>query len=158
MTYATQETALLTVRDGMESLCVQRVASPQPLRLILEPGYRASLHAGALQKTLLAFAPEDIRIAVMARRLARYTDSTIVRRRDLKAEIALIRGRGYAVSIAEVNSATWGVAAPVLDGEGLAVAAVGCAGPLTRYTEEKVQIHVAACRSAADAIALTIAP
>ena len=52
----TGETALLTVlapgRD--RGVCLERVETPQPLRLSVTPGRQLPLHAGASQKVLLA--------------------------------------------------------------------------------------------------------
>src|SRR5207249_1022570 len=69
----TDETALLTVpserRDA--SVCLERVESPQPLRLSVEPGRQLPLHAGASQKALLAFMAEEDVSRVLARPLER---------------------------------------------------------------------------------------
>lgn len=152
----TQETALLTIPVGLYSLCIQRVVSPHSLRLILEPGYRAPLHAGAMQKALLAFLPEEVIDAVTAGPLAAFSPTSITDAAQLRREIETIRERGFALSTAEVNSGTWGVAVPIIGPDGYAIAAVGSAGPLSRFSESVAREHSESCRRASAAILYAI--
>jgi DNA-binding IclR family transcriptional regulator len=142
------ETALLTVpserRDA--SVCLARVESSQPLRLSVEPGRRLPLHAGASQKALLAFlAPAEVE-RVLAEPLPSLCTSTITDPDDLRADLGQIRSRGWAVSHEETNAGVWGVAVPLLDVTGHAVAALGFAGPIARSgaVEPQTQLEVLA--------------
>jgi DNA-binding IclR family transcriptional regulator len=145
------ETALLTVlapgRD--RGVCLERVETPQPLRLSVTPGRQLPLHAGASQKVLLAYLPEPDVERVVAGGLEHLCHATITDPQQLRDELATIRRRGWASSYEETNLGVWGVAVPVLSARGDVVCAVGIAGPSARLTPERVRddverTHVAA--------------
>ena len=144
LSHETGETALLTVlspgRD--HAVCLERVETPQPLRLSVQPGRQLPLHAGASQKALLAFlAAEEIE-RVTTGPLEQLCRATITDVEALRANLAEIRERGWALSFEETNVGVWGVAVPLLDEHGLAVAALGLAGPSARLSPEEVGDHV----------------
>jgi DNA-binding IclR family transcriptional regulator len=138
---AAGETALLTVPEehAGASLCIDRVESSHPLRLSLDVGRLTPLHAGASAKALLAYLGQDDIEQVLSRPLERLAPGTITEPRVLRTELAEIRERGYATSIEETDAAAWGVAAPLRSADGIAVAAVGLAGPLHRFNTETSQ-------------------
>jgi DNA-binding IclR family transcriptional regulator len=150
---ATGETALLTVltpeRD--RGVCLERVETPQPLRLSVQPGRQLPLHAGASQKALLAFMPEDDIERVVSRPLDRFCRSTITRPAALRRELAVIRARGWAASYEETNVGVWGVAVPVLSSSDV-VCAVGIAGPSARLSAQRVRHDVGIVHEAAMSI------
>jgi DNA-binding IclR family transcriptional regulator len=102
---------------------------------------------------LLAFQPAgEIEALVKACGLPRLCTNTITEWPVLQADLAAIVQQGYAVSIEETDPGAWGVATPILDGRGRVVAAIGLAGPMTRYSEDNVRQWVALCRQAAEAV------
>ncbi len=150
---ATGETALLTVltpeRD--RSVCLERVETPQPLRLSVQPGRQLPLHAGASQKALLAFMPDDEIERQISQPLERFCQSTITDPRALLRELKAIRARGWASSYEETNVGVWGIAVPVLSDTDV-VCAVGIAGPSPRLSVERVREDVGLVHDAAAAI------
>jgi IclR family transcriptional regulator, acetate operon repressor len=155
----TDETALLTVPnvDRDRSVCLERVESSQPLRLSVEPGRRLPLHAGASQKALLAFLGADEIERVLAGPLERLCHATIVRAKALRANLREIRDRGWAFSLEETNVGVWGVAVPLLDGQRLAVAALGLAGPSARLSPDEVGDHLERLSNGAAEVAAPLA-
>ncbi|HUZ52114.1 MAG TPA: IclR family transcriptional regulator [Streptosporangiaceae bacterium] len=160
---ASGETALLTVltpeRD--RGVCLERVETPQPLRLSVQPGRQLPLHAGASQKVLLAFMREDEICRVVSQPLERFCQSTITDPQALLRELQAIRQRGWASSYEETNVGVWGVAVPVLSDTDV-VCAVGIAGPSPRLTIDRVRrdigfVHEAAI-SISQAMGLTAPP
>ena len=151
----TDETALLTVPNSERdrSVCLERVESAQPLRLSVEPGRRLPLHAGASQKALLAFLAEEETERVAAGSLERLCGATITDADALRANLAEVRERGWAISFEETNVGVWGVAVPLLDEDGTAVAAVGLAGPSARLSPDEVRDHLERLRDGAVEIA-----
>jgi IclR family transcriptional regulator, KDG regulon repressor len=131
---STGETALLTglneARDG--SVCLERVESSQPLRLSVERGRVMPLHAGAGQKVLLAFMPQEEVERILSRPLAKLCDATIDDPDQLREELRTIREQGWASSFEETNIGVWGLSMALLDHQGHAVAAIGVAGPQDR--------------------------
>jgi DNA-binding IclR family transcriptional regulator len=151
----TDETALLTVvSEGRNrSVCLERVESSQPLRLAVAPGRQLPLHAGASQKILLAYMPQDEIERVLARPLERLCRTTVTDAEALRVNLAEIRRRGWAISFEETNLGAWGVAVPLLDVAGGIVASVGLAGPRARLSRAEVADHVTRLRAAATEIA-----
>lgn len=152
----TGETSLLTVlaprRDS--GVCLERVETPQPLRLSVTPGRRLPLHAGASQKVLMAYMDPDAAERLLARRLDRLCRETITDPELLRNEMSRIRERGWASSFEETNVGVWGLAVPILDDRGLIVCAVGIAGPSARLAQDRIgelvtRIHAAAREIAA---------
>jgi len=137
---ATGETALLTVltpeRD--RGVCLERVETSQPLRLSVQPGRQLPLHAGASQKALLAFMPDEDIDRVLAQPLEGFCRSTITGQAALRRELATIKARGWAGSYEETNVGVWGVAVPVLSSSDV-VCAVGIAGPSARLSAQRVR-------------------
>jgi DNA-binding IclR family transcriptional regulator len=130
----TGETTLLVVPsdDRLSTVCLERVESPQSLRLSVQPGRLLPFHAGAQQKAILAYMPADDQERVVAGPLEKFCKATIDDPDELRQELRSIRGKGWARSFEETNLGVWGVAMALLDDQGHAVASVGIAGPRAR--------------------------
>jgi DNA-binding IclR family transcriptional regulator len=154
----TGETALLTVvaPGGSRGVCLERVETAQPLRLSVQPGRRVPLHAGASQKALLAFLPEDAVERVLSQPLERLCERTIVDPSLLRAELARIRQRGWARSAEETNLGVSGIAIPVLSERGGVVCAIGIAGPSARLDDARIASEFRQVASAAEEIATAL--
>jgi len=85
-----------------------------------------------LGKVLLAYG------AAKPRRgeLERCTDKTITSEDALRAELAAVRARGYAVTEEELERGLIAFAAPVFRYDGAVVAALSVSAPTTRMTRE----------------------
>jgi DNA-binding IclR family transcriptional regulator len=130
----TGETTLLVVpsENRLRAVCLERVESPQSLRLSVQPGRHLPMHAGAQQKALLAFLPHPEIDRILSRPLEKLCKATIDDPEQLRAELETIRGKGWARSFEETNIGVWGIAMTLLDELGYAVASVGIAGPRAR--------------------------
>ncbi len=148
----TGETVLLTVYENFEVVCLEKVDSAHAVRLAMEIGTRRPPHAGASSKILMAYLPETEIEAIIARGLPRLCTNTITDPVELRAELAQIRVRGYAVSREETDAGAWGVATPIWGPRGEVIAALGIAGPIFRLTRGLTQEYVVKCRQAADQI------
>jgi DNA-binding IclR family transcriptional regulator len=155
LAHETGETALLTVlTPGQDrGVCLERVETPQPLRLSVQPGRQLPLHAGASQKVLLAFMDGEAASRVVHGPLERLCHATITDPRSLTQEIEIIRKRGWASSYEETNLGVWGVAVPMLNEHDAVVCAVGIAGPSPRLTVNRVRTDIARAHAAATEIA-----
>jgi DNA-binding IclR family transcriptional regulator len=151
LTQDTGETSLLTVlspnRD--RGMCLERVETSHPLRLSIQPGRQAPLHAGASQKVLLAFMRDDEVDRVIAGGLEHLCHATITDPRLLREELDVVRSRGWAGSYEETNVGVWGVAVPLLDSRDDVVCAVGIAGPSARLTSARVRADIERVHAAA---------
>jgi DNA-binding IclR family transcriptional regulator len=99
--------------------------SPQRLRT----GQVLPLHATAVGKCLLAFAPVAVP-PLHQLDLQRYTGRTVVTVGLLAEHLAVARHRGWAGELGEYRTGVGGVAAPVRTGGGLVVGALGVEGPV----------------------------
>jgi DNA-binding IclR family transcriptional regulator len=151
---ATGETALLTVLTPERDLgmCLERVETSQPLRLSVQPGRQLPLHAGASQKALLAFMPDEEIERLLAQPLERFCRSTITTVAAMRRELKTIRKRGWAGSCEETNVGVWGVAVPLLSASDV-VCAVGIAGPSARLTAQRVRNDIGLVHESAGTIA-----
>ena len=143
---ASGETAILTVYHDHEVVCIDMIETNHTLRLKMEIGAQRAAHAGASSKVLVAYLPEEELMDIIKEKgLPRLCTNTITDVNDLKAELALIRGRGYADSLEETDPGVWGVATPIRDWKEQVVGAIGVAGPTMRYSSEKVKQYAALC-------------
>lgn len=146
----TGETALLTAYHAEEVVCVEKVESSHSVRLALDVGSRRPPHAGASSKVLMAYLPDqEIDSIIRDHRLPKLCVNTITDRKELEAELARVREQGYAQSVEETDVGAWGVATPIRDWDGQVVAAIGVAGPNSRFGEELAEEYVFCCKEAA---------
>lgn len=139
----TRESVSLYVLDGTERVCVERIESPEHIRVVVRIGERFPLHAGASGKVLLAFLPAERRQAILkAIPLTRLTPNTIASRAQLERELATVRRRGYAISVGERVSGAASVAAPIRCSDGTVVAALNITGPMPRVTDAKLSEYL----------------
>jgi DNA-binding IclR family transcriptional regulator len=95
-------------------------------------GQRIPLHATATGKVLLAWMDAVALKEVLASEPPRYTPATVTESTLLEAELAAVRGQGWASTTEEFEIGLNAVAAPVRDATGDVVAAVGVSGPTYR--------------------------
>ena len=135
---ASRETVHLAVLDEGEVINIEQISGPHLVRDTNWVGRRTPLHCVANGKALLAFRPASEIARVLAQPLARFTERTIDDPAALRAELALVRERGYAQALGEAEVGLNAVAAPVRDNTGQVVAAVSISGPAYRVTADRI--------------------
>lgn len=137
---ATNETATLSVRTGPSSRVYIEQATPaREVIMSVRLGMPYQLHAGSSSKAFLAFLSEAEVDQYLSRPLEKVTESTVVDKRKLRAELDLIRQRGWADSAEERQHGAASVAAPILDHRGLPQAVMSVCGPADRFNSAKQQ-------------------
>ena len=150
---ATQETVNLGVLDQGTVLYLDVIESSHEFRLASHIGTRRSLHATALGKTLAAFAPASAREDVLSGVVFQpATPKTIRNLVQFREELEKIRRQGHAVDNEEAVLGARCVSAPILNNDGVAVAAVSISGPITRVSPSQVPALAQAVKVAANAI------
>jgi DNA-binding IclR family transcriptional regulator len=135
---ATAETVHLAVLDPSGGVVyIAKVESPQSIGVQTRLGQVNPAWCTATGRSLLAFH-DAIAARVLAGRLERRTAKTVTGVRALRERLAEVRARGYAVTIAENHPEMGGVAAPVRDHSGSAIAACGVAIPEYRMDDAAV--------------------
>lgn len=143
------ESANLAILSGDQAEYVAQCPSTYSMRMFTEVGRRVDLHSTGVGKALLAHLGEDEVAAVVRRRgLPRHTPHTIVTEPALRAELEVIRSRGFAVDEQEQELGVRCVAV-ALDPASASGIAVSVSGPTARMTDEVVARAADALRSAA---------
>jgi DNA-binding IclR family transcriptional regulator len=121
---ATLETVHLAVRDGTSVLYVERVAGRASVPVVSQVGSRLPMHSTGVGKVLLAYAPEEVRTAVLGD-LPRLTPYTVTQPGRLLEQLRRVHSEGYATTSEEMTLGACSVAVPVHDRGGAVVAALG---------------------------------
>ncbi|WP_308259407.1 IclR family transcriptional regulator [Pseudonocardia sp. H11422] len=125
---ATHETVHLAVPDGVDVVYLQKLDGRRGPPVASRIGGRMPAHCTGVGKALLAFGPPDRLAAVLAAGLRRRTPRTVVAPGLFDQELAAVRRNGVAEEHEESTVGIACVAAPVLDADGLALAAVSITG------------------------------
>ncbi len=137
----TRETITLVVEVDSNAICVDKIESPHYLRTHVEIGQIIPLHAGSASKALLAFLPPaKIATVIDAGPLPAFTPNTIIDPTALQKKLEEVRQLRYSTSIEETAFGAAGVAAPILNKQGFAIAAIGVGGPVARVTPEQLRV------------------
>ena len=115
-------------------------------------GLSVPLHCAALGKVLLAYGAA----ALPPGRLARRTARTITSRDALRADLAEVRRRGYAVTNEELEPGLVAVAAPVYRGGAAVVTALSVSGPAARLASAAIARLAARCAAQASALSAVL--
>jgi len=147
----TQETVHLSILDNGEVLYLEKLDSPQPVRAFTRVGGRAPAYCVATGRAMLAYADEAT-LAAATRDMEVFTALTVKSRQALDKELERVRRKGYAVNRGEWRGGVRGLAAPVFDGRGWVVAAIGIAGPGERLSDAAIQAMAPVVVSAAESL------
>ena len=132
---AINETVVLRVREGLETVCVARCETTHEMRTVGTVGNRRPLNSGASGRILLAFAPAAVRTEYLAR-LKKLPQSTDLMK--LVDELDAIARKGYAVSVGEVTAGAVAISVPVRDVSSDTIAAVSISGPEMRISRIEI--------------------
>lgn len=146
----------LVVRDGLNHLTVLSKHPSDPNQLYARAGRLGPLHAGGAPKILLAFAPENVRKAVLATELKKFTDHTVVDPEKLSVLLDTIRKTGLNETRRDLDVDGFSFAAAVYDVEGTVIAAVSLAGRLEGLTPERTEHYREAVRTTGQRISETL--
>jgi IclR family acetate operon transcriptional repressor len=131
----TEETVLLTVRDGDQAVVVEKLDSPRPVLATYSLGRLMPLHAVSAGMVLLAHLPDGQICDILAAGLQRYTAHTPTAPDVVWEAIRSVRRKGYAVNRERLREGVCGVAAPVRGGDPrrTVVAAMAVCVPSSRF-------------------------
>lgn len=152
-----RETATLGVREGKDIVTIDVVDGLNYMRMATRVGMRTQVHASAVAKAILAFMPDDEVDEVLADwPMKPLTPNTVTDPERLKARLAEVRERGYAVDREELEVGLRCVAAPIRDPHGRIVAGVSISGPRHRMTDEAMRRFGPLVRAAGEKISARI--
>lgn len=153
------DTIFLLVRSGFDAMCLDRSEGPFPIRSFTgDIGGRIPLGIGQGSMAILAFLPEAEREEVIRYNLPRVRDMGVLDEVHLRTEIDKVRACGYAAHNTGLLEGMAGVAVPLLDGEGRAVAALSVGTISARLSADRLPTVVSLLKREADAIGARINP
>ncbi len=120
----TRETVHLAILDGADVVYLEKLFGHESATVQTFTGGRRRASCTAVGKAMMAFGRDDCLEATLAEGLARLTRQSISSPNVLLSTLSTIRERGYAFDNEESQSGIYCIAAPILDSDGCAVAAI----------------------------------
>ena len=135
------ETVNLAIADRTEVVYLAQVECHKMMRAIAGPGGRANMHCSGVGKALLAYAsPSELGEILQSKSLPRETPKTISKPDALKADLAKIRKRGYAIDDEENAVGLRCVAGVIFDEHAEPLAGLSVSGPMARMTDARIPV------------------
>lgn len=133
------ETVHLVVFERGEVIYIEKLDGPRALRIYSQVGKRAPIHCTGVGKAILAFQEEEEIERILSNTdLQSFTDYTLTDKEDIKKQLRTIQEQGYSIDDEEIELGLKCVAAPIFDHQGKVIAAISCASPKIRLSEEKL--------------------
>lgn len=134
------ETVHLVIMSDGQVVYLDKIDSPQSIRMVSRIGRHLPSHCTGVGKAMLAFLPpEKVRAIIDKWGLPRYTNNTITTWSELTAELARIRQQGVAYDREEIEDGLRCVAISILGFGSYPVGAISISGPAWRMTEDRIE-------------------
>lgn len=138
---ATSLTTFLCVRRQARAVCVERVEGEAVRSLAMQLGGSLPLFVGGAPRALLAFLPHHEQEAVLRVDAPQPGDPPRPGPSAIAADIARVRGLGYALSDEDVTPGIASLGAPVFNHRGEVVAAISLGGLRAQVLGERQSRH-----------------
>jgi DNA-binding IclR family transcriptional regulator len=153
------DSIFLLVRSGFDAVCLDRSEGPFPIRSFTgDIGGRIALGVGQGALAILAFLPEAEREEVIRFNLSRVREYGVYDEVYLRTEIEKVRQQGYAGRNTGLLEGMAGVAVPICDREGRAVAALSVGTIADRLNADRMPTVVELLKREAAGIGPRINP
>jgi IclR family acetate operon transcriptional repressor len=130
----------LTVRHALSAVYVEKLDSPEPLRIHSRIGASVPLHCTAVGKVLLAHIPEqELEKILKQMEFRRFTQNTIGNPQEMQAELQRVRKRGFACDLEEHEAHIRCIAGPIWDSYGAVNASLSVTGPAVRMASARIR-------------------
>jgi IclR family pca regulon transcriptional regulator len=134
------ESCSVSVLDGDEVVYVARVPTRRIMTVAISVGTRFPAYATSMGRVLLAAQPTEWLDAYLERaELERLTPQTIIDPAKLRAELARIQSRGFALVDQELEEGLRSLAVPLRDADGSVVAAMNVSARARRGSSEAIR-------------------
>ena len=140
LNHQTRETIHLTVRHGLSAVYVEKLDSPEPLRIYSRIGAGVPLYCTAVGKIMLAYLPKEEQDRVVRQLdLKRLTPNTVGSLQELQTELYRVRKNGYACDMEEHELHIRCIAAPIWDHTGGVHASLSITAPMVRMPVNRLR-------------------
>jgi len=151
------ETVHIAVFKNHQIFYVDKVESPQGLKISSNIGSYNAAYSTASGKVLLAFLPEkeqakSLNYLFEENEVKAFTQNTIVAKSGMLSELIQIKEQQYAIDREEFEVGLICVAIPIFNQNQEVIASLSAAGPANRFQETEVKNYVATLREGALAI------
>ena len=147
------ETIFLLAKSGFDAVCLDICEGPFPIRSFTnDVGGRIALGVGQGSLAILAFLPEAEREEIIRFNVPRVRGYGVLDEVYLRTEIEHVRRLGYSARNSGVLEGMAGVAVPILDRTGVAVAALSVGTLASRLGDDRLPMVVELLRRQADLI------
>jgi DNA-binding IclR family transcriptional regulator len=137
------DTIFLLVRSGYDAVCLDRVEGPFPIRSFTgDIGGKVPLGIGQGSTAILAHLPEAEREAVIRFNMPRLLDRSHLDETSFRLVLVKAREQGFVSFNAGLIPGMAGVAVPVCDASGTAVAALSVGTLADRVEGDRLQVMV----------------
>ncbi len=131
-----QESVSVAVLDGDEIVYVARSAAKKIMQVRISIGTRFAAASTSMGRVMLAAKSDaEIESILSNRPLERLTQNTMTDKAEVLAEIQRVRGQGYAVVNQELEVGLKSIAVPILNANGVVIAALNVAGVATENSQ-----------------------
>ncbi len=149
----TGETVHLAQLDSSQVLYVDKRNAAQPVEMYSQAGKVGPAYCTGVGKAMMAFLDEDaLNKAVSQQSYHRFTEKTLVSEQALRADLELIRSRGFAVDDEEHEPGIICVACPILTPGERMLGAISVTGATDRMSFEQLEAWVPRVRRVAEQI------
>lgn len=108
------ETAILSVWDGKEVICIDKVESSHRIQISSRIGSSFPICAGGTGFAVLIGMPEETAVDILSRaEPVAYTSRTIIDRESLETRYREMKALGYVISSGQVDPGVTGIAMPL---------------------------------------------
>lgn len=152
-----QMTSFLSVQDGADALCLERVDGGDVYITRYQEGERLPLHTGAGPVVLLSGLSDDAVERILDDPPAALTPYSITDRDAIRARVGRVRREGIAFSDQDVTVGVGAIGVPILDSTSRVVAAISVSGVIQVLFGEREAVIIEALRDAAVSIGRELA-
>jgi IclR family KDG regulon transcriptional repressor len=137
---STRETVHLTVRHKLTAVYIEKMESPEPLRIHSRIGASVPLYCTAVGKVMLAYLDEEEQERVVNElELRRFTENTVGSIQELRTQLTKVRKDGFACDLEEHEPHIRCIAAPIWDHTGAVNASLSVTGPAVRMSTNRLR-------------------
>lgn len=147
------ETVHLGVREGIEVVTIDFVDGTHTIRMHTTIGKRSPVHCSAMGKAILALSPpEEVTALQRVVKLTALTPATRMTWGSVVEDLDATRERGYSIDEQELLVGLSCIGAPIVNRDGVPVAAISVSGPSDRVAATGRDWLAARVKRAADEI------
>ena len=121
------------------SMVIDEATGQHLLGMTQYTGVRFDAHTTSTGKVLLAWQPADVLAHIDLETLPKFTPKTITSAKKLHEELHIVRQRGFATAVDELEIGICAVASPIFNQHGEVLAAISVGGPSSRISAKRIQ-------------------